>query len=41
MMFLSTLNSETRDVYAAGLKLLRQYYSDKGPIRDSLDNMGA
>ena len=35
--FLSVLKVGTRGVYAAGLKLFRQYYSGKGSIRDFLD----
>ena len=37
--FLSVLKVGTRGVYAAGLRLFRQYYSDKGSIRDFLDGV--
>jgi integrase len=38
-VFLSVLKVGTRGVYAAGLKLFRQYYSGKGSIRDFLDGV--
>jgi integrase len=37
--FLSILKVGTRGVYAAGLRLFRQYYSSKGSIRDFLNSV--